>query len=335
MGMSSIADIAAQIHANMCNDDRFGYDWDERYGGPQIVTWRIDGRDYTINVGDFDCSSSVITAWQMALEGTDYEGALDGATYTGNMRSVFERSGLFYSSYANASRGDVYLNDVHHTAMCQDGGDDGVFGYDCLSEFCINEHGDVYGGERGDQTGYEAYIHGFYEYWDGWDATLHYNGKADASRRSEDKVVKQEPGNPVNNAGLKYRAHVQNLSWCDWVRDGQTAGTTGGSLRLEAFRIDPPPGWELEVAVHIQNLGWKIFRGIVHGNDIVIGTTGQSLRIEMIIVRVVKRPAGDNRRLWFRVHQQNVGWKGWTEEGFATGSDAEAMRLEALQMKIA
>ena len=332
--MASVANIAAQIHANMCNDDRFGYSWGERYGGPDTVTWNIEGRDYTIHLGDFDCSSSVITAWQMALEGTDYEGALDGATYTGNMRYVFENSGLFYSSWADAKRGDVYLNDANHTAMCQDGGNDGVFGYDCLSEFCINENGEVYGGERGDQTGYEAYIHGYYQYWDGWDATLHYNGKADASRKDGSKPVKQEPGEAVNNAGLYYQAHVQNLGWCDQVHDGQQAGTTGGGLRLEALKINPPDGWELRVKVHIQNIGWKCYTGIVHGNNVIIGTTGQSLRIEALIIEVVKRPANDRRMLYFRVHQQNVGWKGWTAEGFCSGSDAEAMRLEAVQMKI-
>lgn len=173
-----IANIAAQIHANMCDHPGFGYDWGERYGGPETVTWNIEGRNYTLQVGDYDCSSSVITAWQKALEGTDHQGALNGATYTGNARAVFEHSGLFYSSWEDAKRGDVYLNDVHHMAMCQDGGNDGVYGYDALSEFCINENGDVWGGERGDQTGYESYVHGFYEYWAGWDPTLHYNGGA-------------------------------------------------------------------------------------------------------------------------------------------------------------
>ena len=338
------ANIAAQIHANMCNDDRFGYSQYERYGSSETVTWNIEGRDYTINVGDFDCSSSDIKAWQLALKYTDYEGALDGATYTGNIRSVFENSGLFYSSYDDAKRGDVYLNDECHTAMCQDGGSDGVFGYDCLSEFCISELGTIYG-ERGDQTGYEAYIHGYYDY--PWNATLHYNGNADASRKAVEKVAKQEPGAAVNNAGLYYRAHVQNLGWCDAVHDGQTAGTVGCSHRMEAIKIRPPKSnngrWLLEICAHIQNEGWK--RYIVDGNvegsgegssegDPIIGTVGKSLRLEALIIRVLERPANDNRKLYFRVHQQNVGWKGWTEEGYCSGSDAEAMRLEAIQMKI-
>lgn len=178
----NVADIAATIHANMCEDDRFGYSWDPRWGtdGAGYATWTIHGREYTVKCGDYDCSSSIITAWSTALQGTEYEGALDNATYTGNMRSVFTASGLFEvwdTDTTSAVRGDVYLNETHHTAMCQDGGNDGVYGYDALSEFAINENGGVYGGSTGDQTGRESYVHGYYDY--PWDLTLHYNHKAD------------------------------------------------------------------------------------------------------------------------------------------------------------
>lgn len=180
--MSNVANIAAQIHANMCNDDRFGYSWSPRWGtdGWGYVTWNIEGRDYTVKVGDYDCSSSTITAWQTALEGTAYEGALDGATYTGNMRDVFVNSGLFDvwdTDSTEACRGDLYLNDNSHVAMCQYGGQDGS--WDCLSEFSINEFGDVYGGETGDQTDWESHITGYYDF--PWWCTLHYNGRADES----------------------------------------------------------------------------------------------------------------------------------------------------------
>ena len=143
----------------------------------------------------------------------------------------------------------------------------------------------------------------------------------------------QVPGSAANNAGLWYRAHVQNLGWCDWVHDGQVAGTTGFGLRLEALQINPPEGWELEVVAHIQNEGWKMYVGIVHGNDVVIGTVGKALRIEMLGIRVVKSPAG-SKNLRFRMHQQNVGWKNWTGSGFASGTDGQSQRLEAAQIQI-
>lgn len=98
------------------------------------------------------------------------------------MRSVFVNSGLFDVwdvDGSSAVRGDVYLNDSSHTAMCQDGGSDGYYGYDALSEFSINENGEVYGGQRGDQNGWESHITGYYSY--PWYCTLHYNGKADST----------------------------------------------------------------------------------------------------------------------------------------------------------
>ena len=55
-------------------------------------------------------------------------------------------------------------------------------------------------------------------------------------------------------------------------------------------------------------------------------------RIEAIKVDVVKKPAGDDRKLKVLVHQQDEGWKGWTDEGYATGTDGMGIRLEAIKM---
>lgn len=156
-------------------------------------------------------------------------------------------------------------------------------------------------------------------------------------------AIVQEPGDPVNDAGLVYRVHEQNLGWLPPVRDGQTAGIVGHALRMEAFKITPPEGWELDVKVHIENVGWVPYDGIQKGessgegsshNDPIIGTTGESKRIEDVIISVVKRPEGDKRRLYFQVHQENAGWKGWTPEGMASGTDGMGIRLEAIRMKV-
>lgn len=58
------ADIAATIHADMCDDNANGYSWAPRWGGDagfDKTVW-IDGRPYTYPAGSYDCSSSVITA---------------------------------------------------------------------------------------------------------------------------------------------------------------------------------------------------------------------------------------------------------------------------------
>lgn len=179
----SCADIAATIHADMCNDERNGYSWRPRWGGDHpdgVKRLRIHGREYSYPLGSWDCSSSVIWSWRQALKGTPYEGSLDGVSTTHGMRDVFGRSGLFEvwdTQSTTAQRGDVYLNDASHTAMCQGPEPD------MLSEFSMSENGDVYNNQVGDQTGKESSVHGYYG---PWACTLHYNGKADFYTEGDD-----------------------------------------------------------------------------------------------------------------------------------------------------
>lgn len=143
-------EVAAALHKRMVLDSRFGYSWEERWGNPDNSEWwQVFDRSVEIKVGDYDCSSSVITVWRLALKGTGYEGPLYDATYTGNMRSAFLATGLFEvwdTDSTEAQLGDVYLNDGNHTALCQLG-EDG----DMLSEFNWGDNG-AYGNERGDPT---------------------------------------------------------------------------------------------------------------------------------------------------------------------------------------
>ena len=181
----SLADVAATIHYDMCVDEANGYSQAPyRWGGDSPLgtkTIEIAGRKYTYKRGSYDCSSSVITAWRLALQGTPYEGKLDNATYTGDMRRVFVNSGLFTvetrGRWHSAKRGDVYLAEEKHTAMCQDGGSDGVLGYDSLSEFNRNENHGATNGQPGDQDGHESVVRGYYD--DGWNCILYYNGAGD------------------------------------------------------------------------------------------------------------------------------------------------------------
>lgn len=44
-------------------------------------------------------------------------------------------------------------------------------------------------------------------------------------------------GAMADRYSVKYRAHVQNIGWQAWRVDGQTAGTVGQGLRIEAVEI--------------------------------------------------------------------------------------------------
>ena len=176
------ANVAATLMEHLVDDPAHGYTqgggrWGS--GGYEVVT--VEGTGYSIALGDRDCSSAVIDCWRTALLGTDYQGALDGATYTGNMRSVFVGSGLFEwhpmgDGYI-AQRGDIYLNEASHTAMCISSEPD------MLAEFSINEMGTITGGQVGDQTGRESRVAGYYSF--PWDGILAYNGGADGEKQEE------------------------------------------------------------------------------------------------------------------------------------------------------
>ena len=134
--MANLANVAATLHHHLCVHDWHGYDQHARWGdGEGVCNITVDGKTYAVEQGDRDCSSAVIECWKAALKGTPYEGKLNGATYTGNMRSVFVNSGLFEWKPMSfiAQRGDIYLNEVNHTAMCQ------TPNPEMLSEFCIHE----------------------------------------------------------------------------------------------------------------------------------------------------------------------------------------------------
>lgn len=141
---------------------------------------------------------------------------------------------------------------------------------------------------------------------------------------------------PVN---IYYRAHVQTYGWMGSVKNGVWAGTSGASKRIEAFKITPPEGVELEVTVHIQNIGDKTYKGIKKGsnsgtgssdNDPIIGTTGKSLRIEGFSIKCTKNTTG--LRLLYQGHCQTFGDTAICKEGEFCGTKGKSKRLEAIRI---
>lgn len=121
--------------------------------------------------------------------------------------------------------------------------------------------------------------------------------------------------------GIKYEAHLEDIGWQGWKSNGETAGTTGESRRLEAIRIDAP--FEVEAKAHMQDMGWVDYGKIT--KDTIIGTVGESRRLECLCLK------GDFK---YRVHIQDVGWSTWTDaDGINTlGSVGQALRIEAIEI---
>ena len=92
---------AVQWMLKIANDNSHGYSQDNRWGP------------------DYDCSSFIISAWQQA--GVPVK--TNGASYTGNMKSVFLKCGfsnvtskINVDTQNGLQRGDVLLNEASHTA---------------------------------------------------------------------------------------------------------------------------------------------------------------------------------------------------------------------------
>ena len=117
---------------------------------------------------DYDCSSFVITAWELA--GVPVKTA--GATYTGNMYVTFCRCGfqdvtgsVDLATGAGMQAGDVLLNHARHTAT--------YIGNGQLVHARSSEGNSV----QGDQSGNEIRVQPYYN--GPWDCVLRYTG-ADA-----------------------------------------------------------------------------------------------------------------------------------------------------------
>lgn len=223
----TVNQIAAYVHKRMCDDDRHGYSWEERHGA-SYEKWKIDGREYTVSVGDYDCSSSSIDAWRVALQHTKHRGALDAATYTGNMKAVFLASGLFEWKPMSflAEPGDLYLNEANHVAMCQ------TQVPDVLSEFSWGDNG-AYGNKRGDQSGQEAYVHAYYDY--PWDGILHYNGKAEGTTSKDTKRTQTVTVTKKRLNGIDIASHQAGIDVAKVDADFVVVKVSGGSPSGKAY----------------------------------------------------------------------------------------------------
>lgn len=260
---------AAQIMEHLVSCNRHGYSQYSRNGdgGSEMITLS-DGSNVTIATGDRDCSSAVIDAYRSA--GVD----VGGATYTGNMRSCMCGTGNFEwmpMSYT-AQRGDIYLNEVNHTAMCTSAVPD------MLAEFSISENGTIDGVE-GDQTGYESHIRTYYDY--PWNGILRYIGEGASSEpsfggsqfsgvpaimlqaRTTDGTVLPATSYP-DFAGWRANGPIQFLSaWC-----------TDSAWRIDVQAYTAADGW----------LPWLINPSNINDLDNgAVGNSGPILGLKMYL----------------------------------------------------
>ena len=130
-------------------------------------------------------------------------------------------------------------------------------------------------------------------------------------------------GEPFNNDGTYYKAHVSNIGWQDAIRDGQVAGTQGEGLAIEAIELIPSV--QLNVSAHLSYTGWVDYTITPDGG--IIGTTGESRPIEALRIDC-KEPVR------YRVHVAGIGWQGWKRNGELAGTTGESRAIEAFQLVV-
>ncbi len=128
---------------------------------------------------------------------------------------------------------------------------------------------------------------------------------------------------------VTYTSHVQKKGDLPAVSDGEDAGTTGESRRLEAMSATVDTGG-IEYRAHVQRKGWDGW--VANGKQ--AGTTGESRGIEAIQMRLTGNAAADGYHVWYRVHSQTFGWLGWARDGEPAGTAGMSKRAEAYQVVV-
>lgn len=228
--MISKIEKATQIMEAWAADDSHGYD--------QIYRWG--------EKGDYDCSSAII----QACENAGIPVKSSGATYTGNMRTVFLRTGFKdVTSSVNLRtgtgllRGDVLLNNRHHTAMYVGNGKE--------VEASINEKGTATGGRPGDQTGREFLVRSYRNY--PWDCVLRYTD--DALTEVPDGTFTDGSESLVKQA----QTHLNNYTGSKLVVDGEVGNKTKTAFRKAlqtAMNLDMNTGLDVDGDIGTMSKTW-------------------------------------------------------------------------------
>lgn len=156
-------------------------------------------------------------------------------------------------------------------------------------------------------------------------------------------------GNVGSNYELFYRAFVQDYGWLGWAKSGNPVGSQDLGKRIEAIEItvlpkgDVPNDYNssasplitaaLSASGHVQKDGW-----IANGLDefpgnLIIGTTGQSKRLEAISLKL------DTNRLnassiVYSAQIQDIGWTNNYSDGEIAGTTGQSKRLEAVKINL-
>ncbi len=149
---------------------------------------------------------------------------------------------------------------------------------------------------------------------------------------AKNKVLKQTTTNFIvdNKIHINYSTHVQNYGWQAYSADGNTSGTEGQFLRIEAMKLNlynAPNNGRVKYRAHVQNMGWQDWKS----SDQIAGTEGLGLRVEALEIKLENM---NNYTVEYQVHVEGSGWSGWHIDGETAGTVGESRRIEAIRVRI-
>ena len=259
--MSKI-DKAVEWAVGIANDPAHGYDQVNRWGP------------------DYDCSSLIIQAYENA--GVPVK--TKGATYTGNMKKVFLACGFIEVPLKDRQKGDVLLNEGHHTAMMIDSNN--------IVHASINELGKIVGGKKGDQTGREICTRAYYNYSKGWDCCLRYVEKQETIPEGKPDTYTVVKGDTLTKIAKKFNTTVSELVDLNGIKDKNKI-QVGQVLKLKgsAPTVTKPKGYDVEI---IAKSGLNVRP--------TPGTTGKALKV---LLYGTKAKVTEERDGWGKISD---GW---------------------------
>lgn len=287
---------AVQWMIDIANDNSHGYSQSRRWGP------------------DYDCSSLTIQAFKNA--GFD----VGAATYTGNIRRVFQSAGFaVLGTNVAKQRGDILLNDVNHVAV--------YLGSNQIVQASSDEYGGIAGPSTGDQTGREIAICGYYNY--PWNCVLRYTG-------AQSTPAPSAPHTPSLGFDVYYRVRTAQDGWLPEVKNLEDfAGIKGHAITDVAIRVGAGSLW---YQVHDRGSNWWPKVSGCNINDNESGYAGNGNPIDLLRCYLYS-PNGD-KVIKYRVAPIGQGYFDWQRDDEGTnGQDGFAgdfwLPIDRLQIAIA
>ena len=134
----------------------------------------------------------------------------------------------------------------------------------------------------------------------------------------------------TTNPHIIYSSHVENIAWQQEMKDGETSGTTGKNLKLEAMKIytkNLSENVKLQYQMHVQDIGWQDWKN----EGEMAGTTGKNLKAEAMKIKLI---GTSNYSVEYRAHVQDIGWQDWVRDGEMAGTTGQNKKMEAIEIRI-